>query len=249
MAEPPLDITTASEPVSGRAGSMAALLPTGSLRRAPAPVEGLPGVRDGGWWVQDAAAALPARVLLAGLGAPRVADLCAAPGGQDRATRGVGRAGDGARHLARASRTSQGKPGPAPAVGGGRGGGPSRLDAGGTLRRGAAGRALLGAPVRSGDIPTSRATRRRTTWRGWRRSSARCSTRRRRRCGRAEGWSTPSARSSPRKDRRRSRRSSPPRPISTGFPSSGGNRGGGGFPDAGRRYPDAALPPPGARRD
>ena len=82
LAEPPLDITAASEPGGWARRLEAALLPTGSLRRAPAPVESLPGFRDGGWWVQDAAAALPARVLLAGLGAPRVADLCAAPGGK-----------------------------------------------------------------------------------------------------------------------------------------------------------------------
>ena len=41
----------------------------------------LPGFAEGAWWVQDAAAALPARLLgnVAGL---RVADLCAAPGGK-----------------------------------------------------------------------------------------------------------------------------------------------------------------------
>ena len=82
MAEPPLDITAASEPGEWARRLEAELLPTGSLRRAPAPVESLPGFNDGGWWVQDAAAALPARALLAGLRAPRVADLCAAPGGK-----------------------------------------------------------------------------------------------------------------------------------------------------------------------
>ncbi len=82
LAEPPLDISVASEPGEWAGRLDAEMLPTGSLRRAPAPVENLPGFREGGWWVQDAAAALPARVLLAGLRDPRVADLCAAPGGK-----------------------------------------------------------------------------------------------------------------------------------------------------------------------
>lgn len=82
LAEPPLDITAASESDAWARRLEAEILPTGSLRRAPAPVETLPGFREGGWWVQDAAAALPARVLLAGLDDPEVADLCAAPGGK-----------------------------------------------------------------------------------------------------------------------------------------------------------------------
>ena len=58
------------------------LLPTGSIRlRGHTPVPELPGYDDGAWWVQDAAAALPARLLRAEPG-ERVADLCAAPGGK-----------------------------------------------------------------------------------------------------------------------------------------------------------------------
>jgi 16S rRNA (cytosine967-C5)-methyltransferase len=45
------------------------------------PIRELPGYDDGVWWVQDAAAALPARVLAPRAG-ERVADLCAAPGGK-----------------------------------------------------------------------------------------------------------------------------------------------------------------------
>ncbi len=41
----------------------------------------LPGYDEGAWWVQDAAASLPARLLHAEAG-ERVADLCAAPGGK-----------------------------------------------------------------------------------------------------------------------------------------------------------------------
>ena len=44
-------------------------------------IEDLPGFADGGWWVQDAAAALPVR-LLGDIRGKRVADLCAAPGGK-----------------------------------------------------------------------------------------------------------------------------------------------------------------------
>ena len=86
LAEPPLDITTSKEPREWAPWLHAAVLPTGSLRRAPARVDSLPGYRSGGWWVQDAGAALPARALLAGLPGPiasrRIADLCAAPGGK-----------------------------------------------------------------------------------------------------------------------------------------------------------------------
>ncbi|MDM7457901.1 MAG: transcription antitermination factor NusB [Paracoccus sp. (in: a-proteobacteria)] len=60
----------------------AELLPTGSWRvRGPVQVTALPGFDEGAWWVQDAAAALPVRLL-----DPRpdeaIADLCAAPGGK-----------------------------------------------------------------------------------------------------------------------------------------------------------------------
>ena len=58
------------------------LLPTGSVRLLDAgQVTALPGYDEGAWWVQDAAAALPARLLgdVAGL---EVLDMCAAPGGK-----------------------------------------------------------------------------------------------------------------------------------------------------------------------
>ncbi|HEY3847845.1 MAG TPA: transcription antitermination factor NusB [Acetobacteraceae bacterium] len=57
-------------------------LPTGSVRFPPGThPEAIPGFDEGLLWVQDAAAALPAR-LLAALPGERVADLCAAPGGK-----------------------------------------------------------------------------------------------------------------------------------------------------------------------
>nr|WP_244470858.1 RsmB/NOP family class I SAM-dependent RNA methyltransferase [Microvirga massiliensis] len=58
------------------------LLPTGSIRLADrASIRELPGFSEGAWWVQDAAAALPARILQPRAG-ERIADLCAAPGGK-----------------------------------------------------------------------------------------------------------------------------------------------------------------------
>src|SRR5690606_14875337 len=45
------------------------------------PVEALPGYAEGRWWVQDAASAIPARLLGLEPG-KRVLDLCAAPGGK-----------------------------------------------------------------------------------------------------------------------------------------------------------------------
>ncbi|MFT6103917.1 MAG: 16S rRNA (cytosine967-C5)-methyltransferase [Paracoccaceae bacterium] len=59
-----------------------ALLETGTIRlNHPVQVSALPGFDEGAWWVQDAAAALPAR-LLAPKPGQRVLDLCAAPGGK-----------------------------------------------------------------------------------------------------------------------------------------------------------------------
>ncbi|MCW8985356.1 MAG: RsmB/NOP family class I SAM-dependent RNA methyltransferase, partial [Thermoanaerobaculales bacterium] len=60
----------------------AEILATGSLRlKAGGDVTDLAGFNDGGWWVQDAAAALPAR-LLGDVRGKTVIDLCAAPGGK-----------------------------------------------------------------------------------------------------------------------------------------------------------------------
>jgi 16S rRNA (cytosine967-C5)-methyltransferase len=76
--EPVLDLTLRE----GVEAPECEALPTGSLRLAQAgQVSGMPGYAAGGWWVQDAAAALPARLLGVGPG-ERVLDLCAAPGGK-----------------------------------------------------------------------------------------------------------------------------------------------------------------------
>jgi 16S rRNA (cytosine967-C5)-methyltransferase len=82
--EPPLDLTPrdpgTAESLARRLG--ATLLPTGSIRlERPGQVSALPGYAEGEWWVQDAAAALPVR-LLGDLRGAEALDLCAAPGGK-----------------------------------------------------------------------------------------------------------------------------------------------------------------------
>lgn len=76
--EPPLDLTLRP----GLPAPEGEAMPTGSLRlHGPAQVSTLPGYDQGAWWVQDAAAALPVRLLDPQPG-ERVLDLCAAPGGK-----------------------------------------------------------------------------------------------------------------------------------------------------------------------
>ena len=88
LNEPPIDLTVRDDPEvwAERLRTQdleAAILPMGSLRCAAGggAVSHWPGYQDGAWWVQDAAAALPAR-LLGNVAGQRVADLCAAPGGK-----------------------------------------------------------------------------------------------------------------------------------------------------------------------
>ncbi|MDE2238437.1 MAG: rRNA cytosine-C5-methylase [Rhodospirillales bacterium] len=76
--EAPLDIST----LPGFAPEGGEPLPTGSWRfPAGTPVAEIPGFAEGKAWVQDAAAALPAK-LLAPQPGERALDLCAAPGGK-----------------------------------------------------------------------------------------------------------------------------------------------------------------------
>lgn len=83
ISEPALDISVKASPAAWAEKLNGIPLPMGSVRLRPghAPVEDLPGFREGEWWVQDAAAALPAH-LLQDVTAKQVADLCAAPGGK-----------------------------------------------------------------------------------------------------------------------------------------------------------------------
>lgn len=82
-APPPLDLTL----LDGRdTDAMAAaldgesMLPGHVRRHARGAVPLLEGYGEGRWWVQDIAAAIPARLI--GPGAGRALDLCAAPGGK-----------------------------------------------------------------------------------------------------------------------------------------------------------------------
>lgn len=78
----PLDLTCRTDPAGWAARLGGTVLPTGSVRLTErTAVAALPGYEEGGWWVQDAAAALPARMLAVRPG-ERILDLCAAPGGK-----------------------------------------------------------------------------------------------------------------------------------------------------------------------
>lgn len=80
--EPTFDLTIADDPADWANKLNGIVLPSGSVRlRERTPVTQIEGYDDGHWWVQDCAAALPARLLAVQSG-ERVADLCAAPGGK-----------------------------------------------------------------------------------------------------------------------------------------------------------------------
>jgi len=90
LVRPPLDFSLADKD-GPWAAALSAALPEGAVERLPTgglrlhgrvgQVTSLPGFAEGGWWVQDAAAAAPARLLAPTVGA-RTLDLCAAPGGK-----------------------------------------------------------------------------------------------------------------------------------------------------------------------
>ena len=83
MCEPPLDLTAKQDAAQWAARLGGTLLPTGSIRlpQGAGAIDQLEGFNTGEWWVQDAAAALPAK-LLGGVRGLNVLDLCAAPGGK-----------------------------------------------------------------------------------------------------------------------------------------------------------------------
>src|ERR1700761_9364259 len=80
--EPSLDITVKSDAAQWASRLHGEMLPTGSVRTLlQGSVTMLPGFTEGQWWVQDAAAALPAR-LFGDVANKNIVDLCAAPGGK-----------------------------------------------------------------------------------------------------------------------------------------------------------------------
>lgn len=84
MTEAPLDITVkdiADRPYWGNV-LQASELSTGTLRRVlGGNIREMEGFDDGKWWIQDAAAALPAQ-LFGDVNGEHVIDMCAAPGGK-----------------------------------------------------------------------------------------------------------------------------------------------------------------------
>ncbi len=82
LSEAALDLSVKSDAAGWAERLGGVVTPTGSVRlKSKGRIEALEGFSDGAWWVQDAAAALPVR-LLGDVSGKRVADLCAAPGGK-----------------------------------------------------------------------------------------------------------------------------------------------------------------------
>ena len=86
-AQAPLDLSVKSDPAKWAKTLSGDILDGGTVRlnEASGKIVDLPGFSDGAWWVQDAAAARPAQLLLDALDDPAgksVVDLCAAPGGK-----------------------------------------------------------------------------------------------------------------------------------------------------------------------
>lgn len=82
LQEAALDLAVKGDAAIWAARLDGMVLATGGIRRpAGGRVEALAGFAEGAWWVQDAAAQLPVR-LLGDVSGLHVADLCAAPGGK-----------------------------------------------------------------------------------------------------------------------------------------------------------------------
>ncbi|MDB5409195.1 MAG: rsmB [Rhodospirillales bacterium] len=82
LKEAPLDLTVRTDPEGWSKLLEASILPTGTLRRSSGgSITSLPGYAEGAWWIQDAAAAIPAQ-LFGDVAGRRIVDLCAAPGGK-----------------------------------------------------------------------------------------------------------------------------------------------------------------------
>lgn len=85
--EPPLDLTVREDAASWATRLGGEAMPADTVRlRGAGEITQIDGFTDGAWWIQDMAAALPAKILLSALGADlsgkTIVDLCAAPGGK-----------------------------------------------------------------------------------------------------------------------------------------------------------------------
>ena len=80
--EAALDVSVKSDPEGWAKKFSGITLPNGTVRLKPhGPIPEMEGYDEGEWWIQDAAASLPAK-LLGDISGLRTADLCAAPGGK-----------------------------------------------------------------------------------------------------------------------------------------------------------------------
>ena len=80
--EAALDVSVKSDPEGWAKKFSGITLPNGTVRLKPhGPIPEMEGYEEGEWWIQDAAASLPAR-LLGDISGLETADLCAAPGGK-----------------------------------------------------------------------------------------------------------------------------------------------------------------------
>ena len=211
--EPSLDITVKSDAEQWATRLHGETLPTGSVRTLlQGSVTMLPGFTEGQWWVQDAAAALPAR-LFGDVAGKTIADLCAAPGGKtaqlvqagarvtavDRSPGRMARLRD---NLARLSLEAE--------TGGGR-----RRRVAGRKRQRRASTASWSMrpaprPAPSGATPTSPGCGRKPISARWWRCRSGCCKRRSRCSGRAGRWSIAPVRWNRKRASRPSRRFSPP---------------------------------------
>src|SRR5262249_7433130 len=86
LEEPPVDISVKKDAAKWAEALNGELLPNGSVRLQTAPdITSLPGFAEGAWWVQDAAASVPVKMLGEAMGelkGKHIIDLCAAPGGK-----------------------------------------------------------------------------------------------------------------------------------------------------------------------
>ena len=90
LVEASTDITVKSDVNEWAEKLDAKMLATGSIRRSEGGnITLLEGFEEGAWWIQDASAALPAK-LLGDLSGKTVIDLCAAPGGKTAQLANVG---------------------------------------------------------------------------------------------------------------------------------------------------------------